>query len=71
VAAPDGSRTPSLSRTRDGLLIAELDLNMCRQIKDRWGFTMTGRHSLYAELLAKFAKLDFEPQQVSLKKPQK
>lgn len=71
IAAPDGSRTPSLSRTRDGLLIAELDLNMCRQIKDKWGFTMTGRHSLYAELLAKFAKLDFEPQTVSIKKPQK
>lgn len=30
VAAPDGSRTPGLSRTRDGLLISEVDLNMCR-----------------------------------------
>ena len=27
-----------LSRTRDGLLVAQLDLNMCRQIKDKWGF---------------------------------
>lgn len=59
VSAPDGSRTPSLSRTRDGLLITELDLNMCRQIKDKWGFTMTGRHGLYGELLTRFAKLDF------------
>ncbi|XP_065574217.1 beta-ureidopropionase-like isoform X2 [Artemia franciscana] len=38
VAAPDGSRTPALSRTRDGLLVAEIDLNLCRQVKDKWGF---------------------------------
>ena len=59
VAAPDGSRTPGLSRTRDGLLITELDLNLCRQIKDKWGFTMTGRHSLYGEFLTRFSKLGF------------
>lgn len=38
VAAPDGSRTPGLSRVRDGVLVAEMDLNLCRQIKDKWGF---------------------------------
>ncbi len=32
VAAPDASRTPSLSRCRDGLLIADLDLNLCQQV---------------------------------------
>jgi beta-ureidopropionase len=32
VAAPDASRTPSLSRCRDGLMVAELDLNLCRQV---------------------------------------
>lgn len=62
VAAPDGSRTPGLSRTNDGVLITEIDLNMCRQIKDVWGFTMTGRHKLYAELLTKYSTFDFEPQ---------
>lgn len=36
--APDGTRTPGLSRSQDGLLIAEIDLNLCRQIKDVWGF---------------------------------
>jgi len=41
VAAPDGSRTPGLSRTSDGLLVAELDLNLCRQIKDKWGFRVS------------------------------
>ena len=38
VAAPDGSRTPGLSRTRDGLLVTVVDLNLCRQIKDKWCF---------------------------------
>ena len=23
---------------RDGLLVAQIDLNLCRQIKDKWGF---------------------------------
>jgi beta-ureidopropionase len=38
VSSPDGSRTPGLSRTRDGLLVTEVDLNLCRQVKDKWGF---------------------------------
>uniref|UniRef100_A0A5F8G9F4 Beta-ureidopropionase n=1 Tax=Monodelphis domestica TaxID=13616 RepID=A0A5F8G9F4_MONDO len=38
VSAPDGRRTPGLSRTRDGLLVAELDLNLCRQTGDIWNF---------------------------------
>lgn len=62
VAAPDGSRTPGLSRTDDGLLIAELDLNLCRQIKDHWGFRLTQRLPLYAESLANATKLNFQPQ---------
>uniref|UniRef100_A0A4W3IRX2 Beta-ureidopropionase n=1 Tax=Callorhinchus milii TaxID=7868 RepID=A0A4W3IRX2_CALMI len=61
IAAPDGSRTPSLSRTRDGLLIAEMDLNLCRQISDKWAFKMTGRYEMYAEELAKMVQPDFEP----------
>ena len=27
-----------LSRVKDGLLVTELDLNQCRQVKDRWCF---------------------------------
>ncbi len=27
-----------LSRVSDGLIVAELDLNLCRQVKDKWGF---------------------------------
>ena len=33
VAAPDASRTPSLARNIDGLLVADLDLNLCRQVR--------------------------------------
>lgn len=62
VAAPDGSRTPGLSRNNDGLLIAEIDLNMCRQVKDFWGLRMTQRLPLYAESFAKASELDFKPQ---------
>lgn len=38
MAAPDGSRTPGLSRTSDGLLVVEMDLNLNRQISDKWSF---------------------------------
>ncbi|XP_049871487.1 uncharacterized protein LOC126370583 [Pectinophora gossypiella] len=51
VTAPNGIRTPSLSRVKDGLLIAEVDLNLCRQIKDHWGFQMTARLDIYADEL--------------------
>ncbi|XP_078729836.1 beta-ureidopropionase [Lampetra fluviatilis] len=61
VAAPDGSRTPSLGRMNDGLLIAELDLNLNRQVSDHWGFRMTGRYEMYAEELARSVKHDFKP----------
>lgn len=62
VSAPDASCTPSLSRNSDGLLITDMDLNLCRQFKDKWCFRMTARYELYAETLAKYVKPDFEPQ---------
>jgi len=61
VAAPDGSRTPGLSRTRDGLLVTRVDLNLCRQIKDKWCLRMTQRLDLYAESLAKAIEHDYKP----------
>lgn len=51
-----------LSRNRDGLLITEVDLNLCRQIKDHWGFRMTQRLPMYADALAEAIKLDYQPQ---------
>lgn len=51
VTAPNGCRTPSLSRKKDGLLIIEMDLNLCRQVKDHWGFNMTSRLDMYAKEL--------------------
>lgn len=65
IASPDGSRTPGLSRVKDGLLIAELDLNLCRQVKDKWGFRMTQRLDLYAESFTRASQLNFEPQVIN------
>ncbi|XP_037089937.1 beta-ureidopropionase-like [Pollicipes pollicipes] len=64
VAAPDASRSPGLSRVADGLLVAELDLNLCRQVRDRWCLRMNQRLGLYAETLAAAARPDFRPQVV-------
>ncbi|MCD7467478.1 Beta-ureidopropionase [Datura stramonium] len=64
-SAPDASCTPSLSRHKDGLLISDMDLNLCRQLKDKWGFRMTARYEVYADLLARYVRQDFEPQVIS------
>jgi len=66
VAAPDGSRTPGLGRIRDGIEIAEADLNLCQEVKDKWGFQMTGRYKEYAELLGRYTEQGtFSPQIIS------
>mmetsp|Transcript_20915 Transcript_20915/g.53600 ORF Transcript_20915/g.53600 Transcript_20915/m.53600 type:complete len:391 (-) Transcript_20915:518-1690(-) len=65
VAAPDASRTPSLSRCRDGLLMADVDLNLCRQVKDKWGFRMTARYDMYRDLFNCYCDPDFQPQVVT------
>jgi len=62
VAAPDSSRTPGLSRVQDGLLVAECDLNLCRQVKDTWSFQMTGRYPMYSEFLQQYNRHDYKPQ---------
>lgn len=62
IGAPNGARTPGLSRTRDGLLVSEIDLNHCRQVKDVWGFQMTQRLEEYAKALTEAAKPGFQPQ---------
>ena len=62
VGAPNGARTPGLSRVRDGLLVCEVNLNHCRQVKDVWGFQMTQRLEEYASWLAEAAKPGFKPQ---------
>nr|XP_044988856.1 beta-ureidopropionase isoform X2 [Jaculus jaculus] len=61
VAAPDGSRTPGLSRNQDGLLVAELDLNLCQQMSDIWSFKMTGRYEMYAQELAEAVRPNYTP----------
>lgn len=63
MAAPDGSCTPSLARHRDGLMVADVDLNLVRQVRDKWGFQMTARYDMYAALLQRYASsIPFERQ---------
>lgn len=64
VTAPNGGRTPGLSRVRDGVLVSEVDLNHCRQVRDKWGFQMTRRLAEYAEELTAAAAPGFQPQQI-------
>jgi len=61
-SAPDASRTPSISRTGDGLIVSEVDLNLIQQVKDKWGFQMTARFPMYAQFLTNFVKQDYKPQ---------
>lgn len=35
------NNTQGLSRTRDGLLVTEVDLNLNRQVKDKWCFQVS------------------------------
>lgn len=62
MAAPDSSRCPGLARHRDGVLITDCDLNLVQQVKDTWCLRMTARYEMYAELLNKYIRHDFEPQ---------
>jgi beta-ureidopropionase len=64
VSGPDGMRTPGLSRGRDGVLLTDCDLNQCRQVRDAWGFRMTARYPLYADLLRRYVSPLFRPQVV-------
>lgn len=61
ITAPDGSRTPGLSRRRNGLLVTDIDLNATQQVRDHWGFAMNARLREYAEHLARAAAPDFRP----------
>ena len=62
MAGPDASRTPGLSRYRDGLLVTDCDLNLCRQVKDKWCFRMTARYDMYSKLLSDYLDPNYKPQ---------
>lgn len=53
---PDGTRTPPLSRTRSGVLVTEVDLNLQRDVRDRWSFNMCGRLGEYGAFFAHAAR---------------
>ena len=46
------------------MLVTEVDLNLCRQVKDKWGFQMTQRLEEYGRWLSEAAKPNFKPQLV-------
>ncbi|KAF3428590.1 hypothetical protein E2986_02982 [Frieseomelitta varia] len=71
ITAPDGTRTPGLSRSKDGLLVCELDLNLCRQMKDFWCLRMTQRLDLYARELNEYVQNNLIPQQKHMKQQEK
>ena len=62
IASPDASRTPGLSRNKDGILVAEIDLNLCRQIRDSWCLRMTARLPVYRDLLEKACQPGYKKQ---------
>lgn len=62
ISAPDGSRTPGLSRIKDGILVCEVDLNQIEVVKHSWGFKMTGRHAMYAKHLTEYVKDGYKQQ---------
>lgn len=68
LAAPDASRTPGLSRVRDGLLVTQVDLNLVRQVRDKWAFQMTARLPVYADMLTRASGKNFQPQRVKSNK---
>merc|ERR1719253_1193097 len=64
IAGPDAARTPPLSRLRDGLLAADVDLNQVRQLKDVWMLAITGRYDMYAKKLLEYVKPGFVPERI-------
>lgn len=53
VASPDGYITPHLSRTKAGLLITEVDLNVCRKVKKEFSIHQKKHLDIYIEKLNK------------------
>lgn len=72
VAGPDGSRTPSLSRVKDGLIVTEVDLNLMGQYRDNWTFNMSTMITLskYNRFWTSYEAPGFQPQIVKKGKPQ-
>lgn len=61
IAGPSGQRTPPLSRTKAGLIVAEVDLNLLRQVRHSWNFHMCARWPDYVKMYTEQAQVDFKP----------
>lgn len=55
VASPDGFMTECLPRNCDGLLVAEIDLNTCKRVRNELSFHQNQHLGVYAENLAEKA----------------
>ena len=55
------SSKPAESRTQEGVLVTEVDLNQVRQIRDFWTLRMTARLDMYRDLFNKVCEPDFKP----------
>lgn len=60
VAGPTGQRTPALSRTKAGVLVAEIDLNLSRQVRNTWGFQIRARADDYVKMYTEQQKVDYQ-----------
>lgn len=54
-----------LSTVRDGILFAELDLNLCQQMKEAFGFDQSQRWSYYNNKWIAASELSFKPEIIS------
>lgn len=57
-----------MSRTQDGILYAELDLDLCKQMREKCGFHETQRLSYYKTNWIQAADPSFIPQIISQNK---
>lgn len=52
----------SLSNVRDGILFAEIDLNLCGEMNRKFGFQQSQRLDYYKNKFEYSAKIDSTPQ---------
>lgn len=59
------SSLQSLSTVRDGILYAELDLNLCKKMRETLGFNQSQRVSYYQNKWIQISDTSFVPQIIS------
>lgn len=57
VASPDGFVSQSLPRDRDGLLVVEIDLNLCQEMRKELSFHGNQKLEVYSQKLEEILKI--------------